>query len=99
MGTAPLKTSRMKVDIPRPLPATLYTLVAPMFPLPNFLTTMPGMKNIIDRINKEGLRDKVKVLIGGAPITQSYADEIGADGYAPDAGSAVDKLKEVLLLA
>ncbi|MCL5408852.1 MAG: corrinoid protein [Candidatus Omnitrophica bacterium] len=62
-------------------------------------TTMPGMKNIIDRIKKEGLRDKVKVIIGGAPITQSYADEIGADGYAPDAGSAVDKLKEMLSIS
>jgi 5-methyltetrahydrofolate--homocysteine methyltransferase len=59
-------------------------------------TTMPGMKNIIERIKKEGLRDKVKVIIGGAPITQSYADEIGADGYAPDAGSAVDELKKLL---
>jgi len=42
------------------------------------------------------VRDKVKVMIGGAPVTQSYADEIGADGYAPDAASAVDKAAELL---
>jgi 5-methyltetrahydrofolate--homocysteine methyltransferase len=42
------------------------------------------------------LRGDVKVVIGGAPVTQKYADEIGADGYAPDAASAVDKTKELL---
>lgn len=61
-------------------------------------TTMPSMKEIIDNLNKEGIRDKVKVIIGGAPLTQEYADEIGADGYAPDAASAVDKVKELLQL-
>ncbi len=62
-------------------------------------TTMPGMKNIIERIKKEGIREKVKVVIGGAPITQSYADEIGADGYAADAGSAVDVVKKILSIS
>ena len=47
-------------------------------------------------MEKEGLKGKVKVMIGGAPITQDYADEIGADGYAPDAASAVDTAKELL---
>ncbi len=61
-------------------------------------TTMPSMKEIIDSLNKEGIRNKVKVIIGGAPLTQEYADEIGADGYAPDAASAVDKVKELLQL-
>lgn len=42
------------------------------------------------------MRDQVKVVIGGAPVTQNYADEIGADGYAPDAASAVDKVRELL---
>ncbi|HOQ28292.1 MAG TPA: cobalamin-binding protein, partial [Armatimonadota bacterium] len=42
------------------------------------------------------LRDKVAVLVGGAPLTQAYADEIGADGYAPDAASAVDTAKQLL---
>ena len=59
-------------------------------------TTMPSMKEVIDALQKEGIRDKVKVMVGGAPLTQEYADEIGADGYAPDAASAVDKAKELL---
>lgn len=61
-------------------------------------TTMPSMKAIIDALKKEDLRNKVKVMVGGAPLTQEYADEIGADGYAPDAASAVDKAKELLKL-
>ena len=59
-------------------------------------TTMPSMKATIEGLQKEGLLDKVKVMIGGAPVTQRYADEIGADGYAPDAGSAVDKAKTLI---
>ncbi len=59
-------------------------------------TTMPAMKDVIEALNKSELKGKVKVMIGGAPVTQDYADEIGADGYAPDAASAVDKAKELL---
>jgi len=59
-------------------------------------TTMPAMKTTIEALKEAGLRDKVKVVIGGAPVTQNYSDEIGADGYAPDAASAVDKVKEVM---
>ena len=59
-------------------------------------TTMITMKSIITRLEEEGIRDKVKIIIGGAPITQSFSDEIGADAYAPDAASAVDKAKELL---
>jgi len=59
-------------------------------------TTMPAMKDTIEALEQAGVRDKVKVIIGGAPVTQEYADEIGADGYAPDAASAVDKAKELL---
>ena len=62
-------------------------------------TTMPAMKSVIDRLKQEGVRDKVKVVIGGAPVTKNYADEIGADGYAADAGSAVDEVKRVLSLS
>lgn len=62
-------------------------------------TTMPAMKETINALIEAGVRDKVKVLVGGAPLTQAYADEIGADGYAPDAASAVDKAKELLGLA
>jgi len=59
-------------------------------------TTMPQMKTVVDEIAKAGLKGQVKVIIGGAPVTQSYADEIGADGYAPDAASAVDVAKKLL---
>lgn len=59
-------------------------------------TTMPAMKETIDAIQAEGLRDKTSIVIGGAPVTQSFADEIGACGYATDAASAVDKVKELL---
>jgi 5-methyltetrahydrofolate--homocysteine methyltransferase len=58
-------------------------------------TTMPGMKDTIDALSAAGVRDKVKVMIGGAPVTQAFADEIGADGYAPDAASAVDLANEL----
>lgn len=51
-------------------------------------TTMPMMKQTIDAIVEAGLRDQVKIMVGGAPVTQAFADEIGADGFAPDAGSA-----------
>jgi 5-methyltetrahydrofolate--homocysteine methyltransferase len=59
-------------------------------------TTMPAMRDTITALQEAGLREKVKVIIGGAPVTQKYADEIGADGYAPDAASAVDKTRELL---
>jgi len=59
-------------------------------------TTMPSMKDVVKAMGDSGLKDKVKVMIGGAPLTQSYADEIGADGYAPDAASAVDEVKQLL---
>jgi len=59
-------------------------------------TTMGNMKVTIDAIVAAGLRDKVKILVGGAPVSQRFANEIGADGYAPDAASAVLKTKEVL---
>ena len=51
-------------------------------------TTMPTMKATIDAISEAGIRDQVKVLIGGAPVTDAFAKEIGADGTAPDAGQA-----------
>ena len=62
-------------------------------------TTMPGMKDVVEAVQKAGLAGQVKTMIGGAPLTQSYADEIKADGYAPDASSAVDKAKELLGLS
>lgn len=62
-------------------------------------TTMPSMKSTIEALKEAGVRDKVKVIIGGAPVSQAYADEIGADGYSPDAASAVEKAKELLNIA
>ncbi|MCG2776404.1 MAG: corrinoid protein [Desulfobacterales bacterium] len=59
-------------------------------------TTMPMMKQTIDAVVESGLRDRVKIMVGGAPVTKNYANEIGADGYAPDAGSAT-KLAKALL--
>ncbi len=51
-------------------------------------TTMPMIQNTIQTIADSGLRDHLKILVGGAPVTQEFADKVGADGYAPDAGSA-----------
>ena len=61
-------------------------------------TTMPAMKTIIDALKQAGVRSQVKVLIGGAPITQKYAEEIGADGYAENAVGAVALAKEAVAL-
>jgi 5-methyltetrahydrofolate--homocysteine methyltransferase len=54
------------------------------------------MKEIIEALKNEGLRENVKVIIGGAPVTDSFAAQIQADGYAPDAASAVDLTKRLL---
>lgn len=59
-------------------------------------TTMIQIRENIKAFKEAGIRDQVKVMIGGAPVTQKFADEVGADGYAPDAASAVDKAKELL---
>lgn len=59
-------------------------------------TTMPAMKRTIDALVRAGLRDRVKVMVGGAPVTQAFADEIGADGYAKDATLAVVKAKALV---
>jgi len=59
-------------------------------------TTMPAMKDTIDALNAAGLHDKAKVMIGGAPVTQAYADQVGADGFAPDASRAVVTAKELM---
>jgi uroporphyrinogen decarboxylase len=61
-------------------------------------TTMPMMGKIIKAIEEAGLRDKVKIMVGGAGVTQAFVNEIGADGYAPDASAAVRKARELLAL-
>ncbi len=62
-------------------------------------TTMPGMKTTIDALVEAGERENFKVMIGGAPVTQKYAEEIGADGYSADAASAVDLAKQLMGIA
>ena len=59
-------------------------------------TTMPGMKATIEALQEAGLRDTVKVVIGGAPVTAAFAEQIGADAYAPDAASAVDVARDLM---
>jgi methylmalonyl-CoA mutase cobalamin-binding domain/chain len=58
-------------------------------------TTMPKMQEVIETLEKEDLRDSVKVMIGGAPVTQEFAEKIGADGYAKDAEEAIKWAKEL----
>lgn len=58
-------------------------------------TTMPQMQKVIESLNKAGLRSGVKIIIGGAPVNQKFCDDIGADGYAPDAGDAVALVKRL----
>ncbi len=59
-------------------------------------TTMLSMSDTIEALKKEGLRDSVKIIIGGDPITQGFAEQVGADGYAPDAATATDLCRRLL---
>lgn len=59
-------------------------------------TTMGSMADVVEAIEDGNLRDSVKIIIGGAPVTDAYAEKIGADGYAPDASSAVRRVRELL---
>jgi len=59
-------------------------------------TTMPMLKDVVEKFKAAGMRDKVKIAVGGAPVTAEYAKEIGADGYADDAASAIDVFKGFL---
>ncbi len=60
-------------------------------------TTMPNMKTVIDRMKEKGVRDKYIVMVGGAPVNQSFADEIGADYYTPDAATAAEVARKAVL--
>lgn len=60
------------------------------------ITTMTNMKAVIDGLKEAGLRDDIKVIVGGAPVTENFALRIGADGYAPNAASGVDVAKRLL---
>jgi len=59
-------------------------------------TTMPGMKATIEGLEEAGLRDTVKIMVGGAPLTAAFAEQIGADAYAPDAATAVDVARSLV---
>ncbi|HET9914186.1 MAG TPA: cobalamin-dependent protein, partial [Anaerolineales bacterium] len=59
-------------------------------------TTMPSIQKTIEALNAAGMRGRVKVIIGGAPVTQSYAEQVGADGFSSDASRAVAKTKELI---
>jgi 5-methyltetrahydrofolate--homocysteine methyltransferase len=59
-------------------------------------TTMPRMKEVIESLVEAGVRGRVKVMVGGAPVTEKFAKDIGADGYAPEAASAVEKARELI---
>ena len=61
--------------------------------------TLPSMKETIQALQQAGLRRQVKIIVGGAPVSQAFADKLGADAYAADAAAAVDKVKEMLGLA
>jgi len=70
---------------------------APVLAMSTLLsTTMPYLKTTIDALQSKGIRQGVKILVGGAPVSEEYAREIGADGYAPDAARAVDEVKKLL---
>jgi len=59
-------------------------------------TTMTGMKDVVELVKTRGLQDRVKVIVGGAPLSKEFADEIGADAYGYDAGNAVEIVKELV---
>ena len=59
-------------------------------------TTMPKMKEVVESLVEAGIRKSLKVMVGGAPVTEKFAKDIGADGYAPDAASAVEKARELI---
>ena len=62
-------------------------------------TTMNNMKGVIDALQKAGMRDQVKIMVGGAPVNEIFANQIGADGYSSNANAAVLKAKELLAIA
>jgi 5-methyltetrahydrofolate--homocysteine methyltransferase len=59
-------------------------------------TTMPGMRAVVEALEEAGVRDRVKVIVGGAPVTEDFAGSIGADGYGRDAGAAAEKARQLV---
>ncbi len=91
-----LKVYDLGIDIPvERFVEAVKTHEAQVLALSALLTTTMGhMKGVIDSIIEAGLRNKIKIIVGGAPITKQFADKIGADGYAPDAITAVETVKK-----
>ncbi len=98
MESAGLEVHNLGVDIaPENFVAEIREKNAQIVCLSALLTTtMPAMKQTVDAIVESGLRDQVKIMIGGAPVTPAFAKEIGADGFAPDAGSASKMAKSFI---
>ncbi len=98
MESAGMEVHNLGVDIsPEEFVAQIKEKKAQIVCLSALLTTtMPMMKQTVDAIVESGLRDQVKILIGGAPVTQSFSDEIGADGFAADAGAASKLAKSLV---
>ena len=97
MESAGLEVHNLGVDIaPEEFVAQIKAKNAKLVCLSALLTTtMPAMKKTVEAITEAGLKDKVKIMVGGAPVTQAFADEIGADGFASDAGSASKLAKQL----
>ncbi len=95
---AGFEVSDLGIDVaPEKFVEAIKTKNAQILALSTLLTTtMPEMKNIIEALGRAGIRSQVKVMIGGAPVTRGYADEIGADGYGENAGSAVAVARSLL---
>ena len=95
LESAGLEVVDLGVDVPPEVFVENITKVKPDVVAMSALltTTMPMMKATIDAIAESGNRDALKIIVGGAPVNQSFADEIGADGYSSDAGSAAQMIK------
>ena len=98
MGSAGLEVTDLGVDIaPEKFIEAVKDKKANILCMSALLTTtMPMMKQTIEVVTQNGLRDRIKIMVGGAPVTQAYADEIKADAYAPDAGTAAKTAKALL---
>ena len=97
MESAGMEVNNLGVDIaPEDFVAQIKEKNAQIVCLSALLTTtMPMMKQTVDAIVEAGLRDQVKIMVGGAPVTKAFADEIGADGFAADAASASKLAKSI----
>jgi 5-methyltetrahydrofolate--homocysteine methyltransferase len=98
LESAGLEVHNLGVDIPpEKFVEAIQSTGADVLALSALLTTtMPMMKETIDAITKAEIRDRVKIIVGGAPVNQVFAEQIGADGFAPDAGSAARLAKSLI---